>query len=50
MNDIAAFWEVPGFWPMAGVLLLVAAMAALAICFGPAEAPYGEDLDDGEQP
>lgn len=36
------FWEVPGFWPMVIVLVLVAAAATLCICFGPTEAPYEE--------
>lgn len=44
MNDYSAFWEIPDFWKMLLVLLLVAAMASLAICFGPTEAPY-EDVE-----
>lgn len=41
-----AFWEVPGFWPMVGVLLLIAAAAALCIAYGPTEAPYEpEEVD-----
>ena len=46
MTGVQAFWEVPGFWPMVGVLLFVAAMASLAICFGPTEAPYEEGEDE----
>lgn len=48
MNHIEHFWEVPDFWKMLLVLALVAAMATLAICFGPTEAPYDQD-DDGDQ-
>lgn len=46
MNDYAAFWEVPDFWKMVLVLLLVAAMATLAICFGPKEPPFEDDADE----
>ena len=47
MSSIDAFWEVPGFWAMAGVLLLFAAVAVLIICFGPTEAPFDDaDTDD----
>lgn len=45
MNGTEAFWEVPGFWPMLGVLLLFAAVAALAICAGPDEVPYDQRAD-----
>ncbi len=41
-----AFWEVTGFWPMVLVLLLIAAAATLAICFGPTETPYEDGTDD----
>lgn len=45
MKDLA-FWEVPGFWPMLAVLILLAAAMALCIAFGPTEAPYeAEEVD-----
>lgn len=40
MNHIDAFWEVPGFWLMALVLLAVAALMAFVISAGPAETPF----------
>ena len=39
MNAAQYFWEVPDFWKMLLVLLLFAAMATIAICFGPTEQP-----------
>ncbi|WGM21832.1 hypothetical protein QEH68_06570 [Paenarthrobacter sp. OM7] len=45
MSSIDAFWEVPGFWAMAGVLILFAAVATLLVVTGPTEAPY-DDNDD----
>lgn len=47
MNSIDAFWEIPGFWAMAGVLILFAAAATLCVVFGPTEAPY-DDADNDE--
>lgn len=35
-----AFWEVPGFWAMAGVLILLVAVMTMVICAGPGEVPY----------
>jgi hypothetical protein len=43
VNNIDYFWEVPDFWKILLVLALIAAMATLAICFGPKEAPYEDD-------
>lgn len=43
MNSLDAFWEVPGFWGMAGVLLLFAAAAAACVIFGPTEAPFDDN-------
>jgi hypothetical protein len=46
VNDISAFWEVPGFWQMVFVLAMFASAATLCICFGPDETP--DPTDDGE--
>lgn len=45
MNGSEAFWDVDGFWAMAGVLALFAALATLLICTGPDETPYDEGPD-----
>lgn len=41
-----AFWLVEGFWAMAGVLALFAAMATLLIVTGPAEAPFDQPEEE----
>lgn len=46
MNDYSAFWEIPDFWNMVLVLLLVAAAATLCICFGPTETPHDDTEED----
>lgn len=48
MSSLDAFWEVPGFWAMAGVLFLFALVAGLIIYFGPTEAPF-DDADNDDQ-
>ncbi|MET4094599.1 hypothetical protein [Arthrobacter sp. UYCu712] len=45
-----AFWLVEGFWPMAGVLVLFAAGAALLIADGPDEVPFEQEHDGEDQP
>lgn len=45
-----AFWLVEGFWPMAGVLALFAALAALLIADGPDEVPFDQTDDSEDQP
>jgi hypothetical protein len=39
---ITNFWDVPGFWQMAGAMVLFAAAATLAITLGPGEDPQPE--------
>lgn len=45
MTGYTEFWTVPEFWALVTVLLVVAAVMALSICYGPAEAPFEEDQD-----
>lgn len=46
MKQIQAFWEIPGFWPMLTVLLIIAALSTLLITFGPDETGGQQDQDD----
>jgi len=39
------FWQVPEFWALVTVLLVVAAVMALSISYGPAEPPFEDDQD-----
>lgn len=52
MNDYRAFWEVPHFWELVAVLLLLAAVMAFVISAGPGEIPFDNpaDVDSEDQP